>query len=138
MKKNQLVTIACIFLMVISFANILPNEKSFFKFKNLKVLPKNISEAKLDSIMDQYNYSLGVSCDFCHAKSKTNGDLVFESDAKPEKLIARKMMLMTYDINIKYFAEKPDRIKGQTITCNTCHRQNPNPDHISMIDSLQK
>ena len=72
--------------------------------RNLKILPKNISDEKLDSIMDTYKAALGVECTFCHAKSKDNPDhLDFASDEKGEKSIARKMMRMTNRINKKYF-----------------------------------
>ena len=78
--------------------------------------------------MDKYNYALDVNCDFCHAKNKAGTELAFESDAKPEKSITRKMMLMTYDINTKYFYEKPNRVEGQRVTCNTCHNQKAYPE----------
>ena len=126
--KKQFVIIILIMCGVISIAAVLPTKQVPPKFKNLKVLPKNISEVKLDSIMDQYNYSLGVKCNFCHAKNKAGTDLAFELDTKSEKIIARKMMLMTYDINTKYFFEKPNRIVGQRVTCNTCHNQKPIPE----------
>ena len=78
--------------------------------------------------MDKYNYALDVNCDFCHAKNKAGTELAFESDAKPEKSITRKMMLMTYDINTKYFYEKPNRVEAQRVTCNTCHNQKAYPE----------
>ena len=52
---------------------------------NLKVLPKDISPEALDKIMDEFKDALGVNCDFCHAKSKTDPkDLDFASDEKGE------------------------------------------------------
>ena len=72
--------------------------------RNLKVLPKDISNADLDSVMETYSKHLNVSCDFCHAESKTNkNDLDYASDDKPEKEITRQMMRMTADINKDYF-----------------------------------
>ena len=44
--------------------------------------------------MDKYNYALDVNCDFCHAKNKAGTELAFESDAKPEKSITRKIIRM--------------------------------------------
>jgi hypothetical protein len=126
--KNQFVIIVALFFVVVSIAAVIPAKQNPPLFKNLKVLPKNISQAKLDSIMDKYNYALGVSCDFCHAKNKAGTELAFELDTKSEKIITRKMMLMTYDINTKYFYEKPNRVEGQRITCNTCHNQKPMPE----------
>jgi Photosynthetic reaction centre cytochrome C subunit len=126
--KNQTIIIGLLFFAVVSIAAIIPVKQNPPLFKNLKVLPKNISQVKLDSIMDKYNYALGVSCNFCHAKNKAGTELAFELDTKSEKEITRKMMLMTYDINTKYFYEKPNRLEGQRITCNTCHNQKAYPE----------
>ena len=40
------------------------------KYKNLKVLPKDISEQRMDSLMESYTKALGVSCSFCHTEVK--------------------------------------------------------------------
>jgi hypothetical protein len=126
---NNITAVIFTFICIVTaFAATIPNEKQPPKFKNLKVLPKNISEAALDKIMDDFNYALGVSCDYCHAKSNKADELNFASDTKPEKSAARKMMLMTYDINIKHFGGTKDRIQPQTIKCITCHRQKPYPE----------
>ena len=65
------------------------------KFKNLKVLPQDISESTLDSFMNLYCKALKVNCDFCHTPAKDifgltppNGDLVFSLD-NPMKENAR-------------------------------------------------
>src|ERR1700733_29670 len=70
-------------------------------FKNLKVLPKNISEESLDSTMTQFAISLGARCGFCHARKAdtTQRGLDFASDAKEEKNTARDMMKMTAFLN---------------------------------------
>ncbi len=135
MKKfNKILpVISSILFIITAISAVLPNKAIPPKFKNLKVLPKNISEAALDKIMDNFNYALGVSCDYCHAKNDKADELKFASDAKPEKNMARKMMLMTYDVNIKYFGGTKDRIEPQTIKCITCHRQKPYPE----IDSSE-
>jgi hypothetical protein len=102
-----------------------------FQERNLKVLPKNISNEKLDSIMNSFEHALGVKCNFCHAKTKNDPEkLEYASDDKPEKEIARKMMIMTNDINKKYFnfndTEDPEII--QSVLCITCHRGEPHPE----------
>jgi len=97
------------------------------KFKNLKVLPKDISEDQLFKIMDNFNHSLGVSCEFCHAKKAGTEDLDFPSDDKPEKEIARKMYTMTAAINNKYFNFTQSKDAPQAITCFTCHKGEPRP-----------
>jgi hypothetical protein len=100
------------------------------KERNLKVLPKDISDEKLDSIMQTYNKALGVQCDFCHVKAKGfNDSLDFASDAEPMKENAREMMKMTIEINSKHFYynknTRPEYLN--TITCKTCHRGEPFP-----------
>jgi Photosynthetic reaction centre cytochrome C subunit len=126
---NNITAVIFTFICIVTaFAATIPNEEQPPQFKNLKVLPKNITEAALDKIMDDFNYSLGVSCDYCHTKANKADELNFASDTKSEKSVARKMMLMTYDINIKHFGGTKDRIKPQTIKCITCHRQKPYPE----------
>ncbi len=127
--SNNIITVIFTFIFIVSaFAATIPNKEFPPKFKNLKVLPKSISEEALDKIMDDFNYALGVSCDYCHSKNGKTDELKFESDTKPEKNAARKMMLMTYEINMKHFGGTKDRIQPQTIKCITCHRQKPYPE----------
>ena len=100
--------------------------------KNLKILPKNISDDDLDKVMDSFKDALGVKCNFCHAPSKDSSErkLDFPSDEKPEKGIARYMMRMTHKINKKFFSSHKND-KGEAlpaISCVTCHRGNPHPD----------
>jgi len=52
-------------------------------FKNLKILPKDISKEQLDTIMHRFNAALGVKCNFCHAFKDGKPD--FPSDEKKEK-----------------------------------------------------
>ena len=93
-------------------------------FKNLQVLPKNITTDSLDKIMDGFNASLGVDCKFCHVKALKADTLIFEKDDKSEKEIARKMMLMTMDINKNYFQfnENVTAAQVQAVTCYICHK----------------
>jgi len=100
------------------------------EFKNLKVLPKNISSKNLSRIMiDDFEDGLGVSCGFCHAEEKNSHRLDYPSDAKPEKQIARLMMQMTLNINKKYFKLKHPLIGDSilVISCLTCHKGQPHP-----------
>ena len=101
-------------------------------FKNLKILPKNISHEQLGKIMHGFNDALGVHCDFCHARSKDPNEKHpdFVSDEKPEKNMARKMMKMTVKINKKFFEAKSAAI-GDTalaVSCGTCHHGKPHPE----------
>jgi len=100
-------------------------------YKNLKVLPQNISSKDLQEIMvDDFQDALGVTCNFCHAESKDGHGLDFVSDAKPEKEITRNMMRMSLDINKKYFKLDHPLIGSRTliVNCNTCHKGTAFPE----------
>lgn len=100
------------------------------EFKNLKILPKDISAQKMDSIMDSYNKALGIGCSFCHAPHPIVQDsLDFASDKNEMKAEARKMMTMTIDINQKYFYYDTTvaPVYLNIVRCQTCHRGDPYP-----------
>jgi hypothetical protein len=97
-------------------------------FKNLKVLPDNISRDDLRKLMRQFTGDLGVECEFCHAAA----DPVTKredraSDANPTKDTARYMIQMTDDLNTRYLEQMPDRRYADPITCGTCHRGEKHP-----------
>jgi hypothetical protein len=101
-------------------------------FKNLRVLPKNISSKELSKIMvDEFQDDLGVSCNFCHAENKETHRPDYASDEKPEKEIARAMMRMTIGINKKYLKLRHPMIgdSALAVTCATCHHGIPHPDN---------
>jgi hypothetical protein len=106
------------------------NQPVNLEFKNLQVLPKNITADSLDKIMDGFNASLKVDCKFCHVKNVKADTLIFEKDDKPEKEIARNMMRMTMNINKNYFQfnEEATAAKIQAVTCYTCHKGQPIPE----------
>lgn len=100
--------------------------------RNLKILPKDISDHMLDSIMESYNKALNVKCDFCHAPDKKKPEFLdYASDEKQMKEEARKMMRLTIQINKDYFyydtLQRPEYLK--VVVCNTCHRGDPFPAH---------
>jgi hypothetical protein len=106
--------------------------------KNLKVLPKNISQEELFSIMKGYSAALGVKCVECHAGTPTADgkmDFDFASDAKAEKEIARQMIRMVSAINGKYL-KKIGGGQFEQISCVTCHRGSLKP--MVSVDSLVK
>lgn len=123
LHKKKIVAFAALSIFVlIGSAAVKPK---FQKIRNLQVLPKDISDAKLDSIMQTYNIALGVKCNFCHVPEKFLPDnLDYASDADPMKENARNMMRMTIEINQKHFyfdkSTRPEYLN--TITCKTCHR----------------
>ena len=99
-------------------------------YKNLQVLPKDISPGDMQKIMvGEFEDALGVSCGFCHAK-KDSTELDYASDAKPEKQIARQMLKMTLNLNRDYFKIGNPMVGTANIavTCNTCHRGDTCPE----------
>jgi hypothetical protein len=129
MKNKAIVILGLIAFVFVGIAA----SKPAFKHneRNLKVLPKDISNADLDSVMETYSKQLNVSCDFCHAKSKSNPqDLDYTSDDKPEKEITRQMMRMTAAINKDFFDYTIVYKAGElmAVSCYTCHDGFPRPD----------
>jgi len=77
-------------------------------YMNVQVL-KDIPSDQLIPSMRYITVALGVTCDFCHAPKD------YDSDDKPEKVTARKMMTMMLAIN-------KDNFNGRReVTCYTCH-----------------
>jgi len=107
-------------------------------FKNLKILPKNISKDSLDKIMHVFNDALAVKCNFCHVWKGEKPD--FASDEKGEKDVARYMMNMTAEMNAKYFnhenSTRPDTIS--VIKCVTCHHGSPHPGEMEAMNHEHK
>jgi hypothetical protein len=93
-------------------------------YKNLKVLPKDISHEALGKEMHFYNQSLNVKCNYCHAADPARpGRLDFASDSNKMKDEAREMMILTNELNEKYFHTKPNTPQiSNAVNCYTCHR----------------
>ena len=100
MKKSLLIIIGCIISVILFQAFTITKQPHFM---NLQILPKDISDHDLDSVMHHFTASLGVRCNFCHVLNQDTKKMDFPADDKPEKKIARKMMLMAIDINKNYF-----------------------------------
>ena len=130
-SRKGLVISALSLTVIGSVAAIEPAKEPASAFKNLKVLPKNISQKQLSVIMvDQFQDELGVSCNFCHSENKDTHKPDYASDEKPEKQIARMMMRMTNRINKKYFLLRHAMTGDSTsiVTCGTCHQGHPQPE----------
>lgn len=84
--------------------------------KNVQVL-KDIPASDLTNTMWFIAGSLGVPCQHCHVAAN-------DSDAKPAKLTARKMIQMTRDLNAANFGGRP------VVTCNTCHQGSLKPNGV--------
>lgn len=140
--KKTMYTVAALIIIVATSAFITENPKLY---KNLKVLPKNITKPELDSIMKSFTASLGVKCTFCHVKKDEKW--FFELDASPNKVIARKMFVMTKKINKKFFTfseEEREKMESeqtdisQIVTCYTCHRGHFKPEQSPLPQTQPK
>jgi Photosynthetic reaction centre cytochrome C subunit len=150
MKRSLLVTIGLCSMVVLGLA-FTPNPP---EYKNLKVLPKNITEHEMDSVMHHFAGSLGVRCGYCHVHNDSTNKWDMASDENKHKLAAREMYRMMFKINQGYFNET-GKVNFQSkllVTCYTCHRGNTEPattpppmqrpqqaasDSLKRIDSLR-
>jgi hypothetical protein len=117
------------------------------EFKNLQVLPKNISHDELIETMRGFTRSLGVKCGACHVVTATEPKMEFDfpNDSKEEKRIARVMIQMTQQINGAWLerVEAAEAVKGEEakrealagapeepvrVSCWTCHRGKEEPE----------
>jgi len=95
--------------------------------KNIQVL-KGLPESQLFLVMNFVATSLGVQCNFCHVqqgKDPTTGTTkwIWESDDKPQKQTARRMMQMVLSIK----ANNKVDFRENEVTCFTCHRGQRKP-----------
>jgi hypothetical protein len=127
--NKKIVTTASLLSMVIfvAAASIGPERE----YKNLKVLPKDISHEDLGKVMGKWSHALGVHCNFCHVRDEAAKKMDFVSDAKPEKTTARHMFGMMNKINKKFFGAKKDSlgmVMESGVSCVTCHHGNAHPE----------
>ena len=130
-SKKLTITAGLLGTMVLGIAATMPQEGPAPKLVNLKVFPKNIPFRVLDHKMDEWSASLGVHCNFCHARNEQTNKMDFASDAKPEKEMARHMFVMTAKINKKFFKAEKDSVglvMESGINCNSCHHGNAHPE----------
>ncbi len=111
--------------IALSIASQTASQPPPWKAKNLEFFPKDISREALTQRMREFSLGLGVRCQYCHV----GGDgvsfegVVFDSDEKPAKRIARAMLRMTDQINTVALAQLPSRAEPRVIVdCATCHR----------------
>lgn len=106
--------------------------KSYPRPTNLKVLPKDMTGAEVQEVMQQWKKALNMDCNGCHKENPKelgrDGNLAlnFADDSKPEKRTARVMYTMTEDINGRYIATIDS--SGAPVTCGTCHRGHVGPE----------
>jgi photosynthetic reaction center cytochrome c subunit len=114
-------------------------------YKNLKVLPHDITRDQLLAVMRTFTRSLGVRCNHCHVVTATEPKEVldFPADTKEEKRVARVMIQMTQQINKEWLARveqaeghaaesaaapAPATSADMRVGCWTCHRGKSEPD----------
>ncbi|MBB1149162.1 MULTISPECIES: c-type cytochrome [unclassified Myroides] len=119
----------CLMISLLSFKNNTTETETTVvqtAWKNLTVLPQDISKEDLEKVMKGYNAALGVKCSYCHAPAEDKEGLDFASDAKKEKEFARHMIVMTRQINAEHFNWKndPNPENINVVTCTMCHRGN--------------
>ncbi len=126
MKIAFTIIFGCVALMMMSF--LISKEEP--TYKNLKVLPKNITKDQMDSVMHHFANSMGKKCNFCHEYNQEEKKMDFASDAKKEKDIAREMWKMTAKLNNKYFDIKDSKNMDAKleVTCFTCHHGSEHPE----------
>jgi tetratricopeptide (TPR) repeat protein len=103
------------------------------KFTNLKVLPKDISKAELQSTMRGFAFALNVRCEHCHAE-KPGGkkfEMDFAADDKEPKKTARLMIEMVAAINRDYI----NKVSTTPIPvqCVTCHHGLTEPRTLNSV-----
>ena len=87
-------------------------------FKNVQAL-KGIPVDDFMATMGLMSAALGFDCDSCHERAGTD-NVAWDKDT-PNKVMARKMILMVQGIN-------RDNFRGrQMVTCFTCHRNRDIP-----------
>jgi hypothetical protein len=132
MKKSFLVTLTLVCLVALSCAVAMKSSgPANPDYKNLKVLPKDITHEQMDSVMHHFTASLGVRCNFCHVRNQQANEWNWASDDNKHKLVAREMMTMTNELNKKYFNLTGSAALTITtplmVTCYTCHQGATDP-----------
>ena len=96
-------------------------------YQNVKVLG-NVSTDRFNHFMAQINNWVApqtgkdpneVGCNYCHNPNN------MASDEKYTKVVARRMIQMTQNINVNY----TQHVQGTGVTCWTCHRGNAVPQY---------
>lgn len=126
MKKTLLICLAFAAMVAVSCAvtQMKSSGPANPQYKNLTVLPKDITKEQMDSVMHHYTASLNVKCNFCHTFNQEKKEMDWASDANKHKLISRQMEIMTRDINKRNFNHTGGAITLSSqlaVTCYTCH-----------------
>jgi hypothetical protein len=120
----SIVMLAAVLLRAVPASAQPPAIPNVVESPNVKVLT-GLTVPAFEQEMQLMTSYLGVTCGYCH-----EGRRNFASEAKPQKLTARRMLEMTRGINQQFFPNfKPgdeESILGK-VTCFTCHQGNAKP-----------
>jgi photosynthetic reaction center cytochrome c subunit len=96
-------------------------DKASKVYKNVQVLG-NLSQAQFTTFMvTMVNWvAPNEGCVYCHNPAN------FAEDSKYTKIVARRMIQMTQNINVNW----KDHVKETGVTCYTCHRGNNIPQNV--------
>lgn len=89
----------------------------------IKVLT-GLTVPEFEQEMQMMVQALGVPCGYCHVRGN------FASDNHEKKVIARRMIEMTKQINAQFFPDFPPpdgESKLGRVTCMTCHQDEQRP-----------
>jgi hypothetical protein len=95
------------------------------EFKNLKVLPRDISRDSLVLLMRSFSFATGLRCEGCHVMGEGGSfqGAQFDLDDKENKRKARFMLRMVNRLNAEILPQLPDRDDPPLgVECKTCHR----------------
>jgi len=121
-------------VVLVSGAGVFVHAQIPSTFKNLQVLPKDITRPALISEMREMAGSLGVRCGHCHpgGNPQTLEGVDFASDSLESKRVARVMMKMTREINATFLPQTlrdPKRLAQ--VKCITCHHGGLRPETLA-------
>ncbi len=100
------------------------------EFRNLEVLPEDISRDSLIQLMRSFSFATGLRCEGCHVMGE-NGSFEgarFHLDDKLTKRQARHMLRMVNRLNDEVLPGLPERDQpALRVECKTCHRGQRKP-----------
>jgi tetratricopeptide (TPR) repeat protein len=102
------------------------------EFTNLKAFPKDIGKRELVSEMRQFSAALGMRCKDCHVGPDNLEGMDFATDELESKRVAREMMRMTREINLK-MKSATGKDSNLPVRCVTCHRGITEPRQLDEV-----
>ncbi|HUG40430.1 MAG TPA: c-type cytochrome [Longimicrobiales bacterium] len=95
------------------------------EFRNLQVLPEDISRDSLIQLMRSFSFATGLRCEGCHVMGEDGSfrEAQFHLDDKLTKRQARYMLQMVNRLNDEILPGLPERdTPALRVECKMCHR----------------